>query len=245
MSADQAIFERHEKKNILSHSQYQLLRNALKDRMQDDEFGLYCTCSLYYDTDDYDLIRHCNSKPIYKEKLRLRSYGVPTQEQTVFIELKKKYKGITYKRRLPLSYKEAWRYLNHGIKPEVGGQILNEIDWFIHRNHVKPAILLCYDRIALCGKEDNEFRMTFDFNIRWRDDNFDISKGSYGTPLLEKDSVLMEVKTLKSLPCWFTSILSEFKIYPNSFSKYGNVYKNYLLKNYLLELEGEGLRNVE
>jgi len=238
MSAEQAVFERHEKKYILSHSQYQLLRSVLKEHMEEDEFGLYSICSLYYDTDDYELIRHCNNKPVYKEKLRLRSYGVPNQDQIVYIELKKKYQGITYKRRMPLSFREAWRYLNHGIKPETKGQILNEIDWFIHRNSIKPVILLCYDRIALFGKENNEFRITFDFNIRWREDNLNMSKGSYGTPLIEKGSILMEVKTPGALPYWFSAILSELKMYPNSFSKYGNVYQNYLL-------EREVLRNVK
>jgi len=230
MTASQEIFKRHEKKYLLTYYQYQQLNKMVREYMEEDEFGLYSTSSLYYDTDDYGLARHCNDKPVYKEKIRLRSYGVPAQEQIVYIELKKKYQGITYKRRLALTYREAWRYLNHGIKPKTTGQILNEIDWFIHCNPIKPAILLCYDRVALCGVEDSEFRITFDFNIKWRDYQLDMSKGSYGKALLDDaNCILMEVKTQRSLPYWLSVKLSELEIFPNTFSKYGNVYNNHLL----------------
>ena len=235
---EQAVFERHEKKYMLTKSQYLFLDKALQQYMEEDQYGLHCICSLYFDTDNFQLIRHAGEKPVYKEKLRLRSYGVPTPDQTVFIELKKKFKGVTYKRRMPIKYKEAWRYLNYGIKPTERGQIFNEIDWFVYQYHTRPKVLLFYDRIALFGKEDNDFRITFDFNVRFREDNLDISKGRYGTPILDKDITLMEVKTLKAMPQWFSILLSDLKIYPQSFSKYGSVYKNYLYNR-------EELKNAE
>jgi len=226
----QQVFERQEKKYVLTKTQYLTLEKVLEEYMNKDDYGLHCINSLYFDTDDFKLIRASQSKPsVYKEKLRLRSYGTPTQDAAVYIELKKKYKGTTFKRRIQIKYKEAWQYLNYGIKPREKSQVFNEIDYFIYSYHTRPKVLIMYDRIALFGKEDKEFRITFDFNVRFRDYNLDISKGSYGTPILKEDTCLMEVKTLKSMPCWFCSILSDLEIYPRSFSKYGNVYNDYLL----------------
>ena len=82
-------FKRLEKKFILTEEQYLAVKNAFDLVFVPDEYGETTICNLYYDTEDYLLIRRSISKPIYKEKLRLRTYGIPTNDSVSFIELKK------------------------------------------------------------------------------------------------------------------------------------------------------------
>lgn len=223
-----AVFERHEGKYLLTGNQYRLLFERLQQYMLPDEYGLHTISSVYYDTDEFAIIRHSLEKPSYKEKLRLRSYGTPGKADTVFLELKKKCGGVTYKRRISLPLQEAERYMQLGEFPNETGQIFYEINWMVNRYNPAAKVVLSYDRLALYGKEDNELRITFDANIRWRNDNLSLSEGSYGHLLIDDDARLMEIKTLKTLPYWLSTLLSELKIYPVSFSKYGRVYQNYL-----------------
>lgn len=161
-------------------------------------------------------------KPVYKEKLRLRSYGIPKAKDPVFLELKKKYKGIVYKRRIALSL-EAFQM---GVFPE--GQIPQEIAWFMQMYHnPEPVVYLAYDREAFSGSQDTGLRVTFDRNIRWRDHLLDLSKGCWGMPLLGNE-VLMEIKIPGAMPLWMCTIFSQLKIYPVSFSKYGTYYRDCL-----------------
>lgn len=224
-----AVFERQEKKYVLDKRQYTNLTAQLQSYMKPDAYGFNNISSLYFDTDDYKLIRHSLDKPAYKEKLRLRSYGIPKADDTVYLELKKKYQGITYKRRIQLTNREAEQYLKKNICPAQQGQIFQEIDWFVRQHPLQPKVLINYKRIALTGRENPELRITFDFDLCWRDHNLDLSKGGFGTPLLSPDYRLMEIKTLNAIPCWLSSMLTRLQIYPSSFSKYGYVYQNHLL----------------
>lgn len=228
MAKTQEIFKRYEKKYLLTRTQANELQQMWKERMCADEYGRYPICNIYYDTEDFQLIRTSIEKPVYKEKLRLRSYGVPRQEDAVFLELKKKYKGIVYKRRASLKLEEAVRYLNEGEEPRQFGQILREIDWFCHLYHPVPKVFLSYDRVAYFGLEDPNLRITLDDNIRWRDTILDLSKGNWGSPVLAQDKILMEIKIPGSMPLWLSSALSELCIFPVSFSKYGTCYKQNL-----------------
>ena len=232
-----AAFERHEKKYLLSSAQYAALSRALEETMRQDAYGLHTIGSIYYDTDSFDVIRHSLDKPDYKEKLRLRTYGIPRPDDTVFIELKKKLNGVTYKRRIPLTLREATYYLNLGVKPSETGQIFGEIDWFVQQVRPLPKVMLWYDRIALFGSDDPELRVTFDARIRWRDSDLNLSHGDYGQMLIGEGQRLMEIKTLKALPCWLSGLLASLEIYPVSFSKYGRVYQDMLLT-------GEGMRHA-
>jgi len=226
----QAVFERHEKKYLLTKQQYKELRIFLTNYMNRDEYGLHTICSLYYDTDSYDSIRKSIEKPVYKEKLRLRSYGVPAKEDNVYLELKKKFKGIVYKRRVSLTYAQAERYMKSGIRPADTGQIFDEVDWYVGRNQPTPKVILCCDRLALFGKDDHSFRITFDFKIRWRDYDLDLTKGDYGVYLISPDLCLMEVKTGQAIPIWLAAYFSENKIFSTPFSKYGTCYKENLIE---------------
>ena len=185
------VFERHEKKYIVSEEVYQKLLKRLEEYMHPDQFGLHTVCSLYLDSDDFILANRSMGKPDYKEKLRLRSYGLPQPDTMVYLELKKKLKGVTYKRRIPLSYEAAERYMLLGEASEERSQIMQEIDYFIHLYKPVPKILLFYERIALCGIEDEELRVTFDTNIRWRAHDLSLSQGDAGALILPPGMRLM------------------------------------------------------
>ncbi len=218
-------FERSEKKYLMSDDQYQALREVLDKRMIADVYGEYTVCNLYFDTDHNDLIIRSIEKPDYKEKMRLRSYGTVGDKDKVFLEIKKKFKGVVFKRRIILPYGEVKDYLYHGIPPRKTGQIFNEIDYFIRFYQCYPKLYLSYDRLALCGiDDDNGLRITFDRNIRSRTDRLDLSIPPDGEQLLEPGVWLMEVKAPGAMPLWLTDAFTRLKIYPTSFSKYGRIY---------------------
>lgn len=217
-------FERVEKKYLITDTKFDLLIKHIGPYMSVDKYGLHTICSIYYDTDKYDLVRNSIGKPKYKEKLRLRSYGVPGCNDSVFLEIKKKYDGVVFKRRISLTLDQAENYLEHGVRPEMNSQILNEIDYFLSFYKPEKKILIAYDRIALFGKDDENLRITLDAGIRSRTYDLDLSMGDYGKPMNGTGGYLMEIKTTCAMPLWLVHILSELKIYPVSFSKYGNVY---------------------
>lgn len=219
------VFERHEKKYLLTEEQCRQLLQRLEGYMQQDMYGLHTICSLYMDSDDFILARRSMQKPnYYKEKLRLRSYGVPNEETTVYLELKKKFNGITYKRRISIPFRDAREYLQTGHTSAVQGQILNEIDYFCRQYKPKPQILLFYERVALHGIEDEELRLTIDKNIRWRSHDLFFENGDQGERILPEDMRLVEIKIPNVFPLWLSRILSELGVYPASFSKYTNAY---------------------
>lgn len=220
----QTVFQRVEKKYLLTEKQYHQVMAALKPYMNIDEYGLHTIGNVYYDTKEDTLIRNSIEKPPYKEKLRLRSYGIPRLSDSVFLEIKKKVQGIVNKRRIALPLIEAYRYLETGELSYPRTQIHNEMDDFLTRYELIPKLYLAYDRIALYGKEDFEFRVTFDQNIRSRTSDLYLESGDWGELLLENRERIMEVKILGAMPLWFVHILSKFEIYSSSFSKYGSVY---------------------
>ena len=173
----QSVFNRYEKKYLMPEDVYRELRLRLLPYMQEDQYGLHTICNIYYDTPDSELIRKSIEKPVYKEKLRLRSYGIPALDSAVFLEIKKKYKQIVNKRRIQLLLQEAYDYLERGIVPQKDSQILREIDFFMSRYRLTESLYLAYDRIALFGRQDAAFRVTFDHNIRSRRDQMHLGKG--------------------------------------------------------------------
>ncbi len=223
------VFERTEKKYVLTKEQYEQIIEKSREYIKMDKYGLTNICNIYFDTNDSELIRTSIEKPIYKEKLRLRSYGVPnSDDSTVFFEIKKKFDGVVYKRRVSMSYKEFENYLYNHIEPNVNPQILHEIDYIIKYYNLEPKLFLAYDRVAYNGIQDEELRITFDKNIRSREKELSLKAGDYGTKLLDNDEYLMEIKANGGMPLWLTNLLTELEIFPRSFSKYGNIYKKSL-----------------
>lgn len=235
MSNYQEVFKRYEKKYLLTKEQYEALRDALSHYMHEDDYGKHSINNIYYDTENYELIRASIDKPVYKEKLRIRSYGAANEQSEVFVEIKKKYKGVVYKRRAQLPLNEAVSFIESknpetilsDVKP-ASAQILHEIEWFLKRYSLKPSVFIGYDRLALYGKDDSNLRITFDTNLRYRETDLDLSLGSHGKALLNPDECLMEIKIPGVMPLWLSQTLTHLNIYPCSFSKYGNCYKEHL-----------------
>jgi hypothetical protein len=227
--AVQYTFARVEKKYFLTPAQKQQLLSLLDKYTEDDAFPRSTVYSLYYDTPTFELIRHSAGRPVYKEKLRLRSYDIPAEESPVFLEVKKKCQGVVYKRRIRLPLSEARGYLQQGVPPESGGQIFREIDWFVrHQPQLRPVALVACDRLALVGCENHDLRITFDEHIRWREEALELAEDAPMTPLCP-GKVLMEIKIPGAAPLWLCHLLSQMQLYPVTFSKYGTCYRDTLL----------------
>jgi SPX domain protein involved in polyphosphate accumulation len=214
------------------------MKPQLEEYMEEDEHskkgGFYTICNIYYDTPENEIIRKSIEKPAYKEKLRLRSYGVVGRKDRVYLEVKKKFNGCVNKRRTPIILEDAYLYLETKQKPkektQMNAQVLNEIDSIVQRyNDLQPSLFLSYDRIALFGIEDKDFRITFDTNIRTRRYDLGLDIGIYGDLLLQKGQWIMEAKMNNTAPLWFAKLLSRYQIYPVSYSKYGSEYTNRVL----------------
>ena len=242
MGETKLTFKRYEKKYLLSEEGYARLMERMADYIEPDEYPRSTVCSIYYDGDDYHLIRHSIDAPIYKEKLRVRSYNPDGPDCETFVELKKKYKGIVYKRRVVMTGRQAEAWLSGEAAPPEDSQMAREIQWFLHENHPRPKVLIACDRTSWRARENPELRITFDERIRWRDRELNFASGSGGELLLPNGEVLMELKIPGAAPLWLAHLLSEQALFPTSFSKYGICYKNHLLQAYLQEyIKGEML----
>ena len=229
------VFNRYEIKYLLDTETYEKVTEAVLKHMRPDKYcrngAYYSICNIYYDTQTDEIIRKSISKPIYKEKLRLRSYGKPDGSSEAFVEIKKKFKKTVNKRRTTMTLDEAVAYLDKDIRPEgdnLNKQVLAEIDYFKQFYQVMPKVYISYDRRAYFGIDDDSFRITFDNNIQARREDLDLTKGAYGKQLLPPGKWLMEAKISGGTPYWFTKLLSELKLYPVSFSKYGTEYRMHL-----------------
>ena len=221
------IFQRQEVKYRLTRAQAEDLRRVMEPHMRPDPHGRSTIQSLYLDTPDFRLIRRSMEHPLYKEKLRLRSYGVAQGDTPVFLELKKKFKKVVYKRRVELPLTEAETYLRTG-RTDRDSQIMREMDYC--RNiypELAPRMLLSYRREAFFDRGNDDFRMTFDDEILWRTGELTLSAGIYGRALLPEDTVLLEVKSAGAMPLWLVRCFSANRIYKTSFSKYGTAYQTY------------------
>ena len=228
---DILIFKRVEKKYRLTPAKKAELLGLILPHLTADAHGRSTICSLYLDTPEHLIIRNSIDAKVYKEKLRLRSYGTPTPEDTVFLEIKKKYKGVVYKRREKLPLHEAMAYISGGPPPR-DTQIMREIDYAMHfYRQPQPAMLIAYEREAYYCKEGGDFRVTFDDNILCRREDISLESDIYGTSLLEDGKVLMEIKCSGGIPLWMTSVLSRERIYKTSFSKYGTAYEKMIFPN--------------
>ncbi len=215
------VFKRYELKFLISGEQYARIGEAMALHMRGDAYGRSDICNLYYDTPDWLLVRRSNDKPIFKEKLRVRSYGLAKEDGDVFVEIKRKYDSEVYKRRVSAKLSAVDETLAGGDDSQIG----REIGYFVQLyDSLAPRIFISYAREAFYAHDDPEFRMTFDRNILWRDYDLSLQSGIYGTPILPDGRILLEVKTGAAIPLWLVKVLSENRIYKTNFSKYGNAY---------------------
>ncbi len=239
-----STFQRKEIKFLLSLEQYEALLEEIHKYMEPDkycvggrDYGIY---NIYYDTPDDYLIRESISKPFYKEKIRLRSYYSPASpDDKVFLEIKKKVGGIVTKRRVTMTLAEADAYLFQHKKPVgmdkyIQKQIFAELDVFLSNYPVAPKQYISYQRSAFFGKDDHDFRLTFDREITERRYDLSLAQPSYGAQIIAPNQRLMEVKIAGAMPLWLSKKLAELQIYKISFSKYGKAYQRFI-RNQLYE----------
>ncbi len=232
--AVKTVFKRYELKYMITEEQRKAVLEAMSVHMKLDKYGKTTIRNLYFDTDTYLLIRRSIEKPKYKEKLRVRSYCRATDNTPVFIELKKKYNSVVYKRRLVLPYKQAIGWLTGELPCMSNSQISKEIEYFLnHYGNLHPAIFLSYDREAYFMKDGSDFRVTFDNNIQVRQTDLCLTYEADGTPILPEDTYIMEIKCNGGIPIWMTDVLSHEHIYKTSFSKYGTAYRTLIFPELL------------
>lgn len=220
------VFKRYEFKYLITRQQKRRLLALIAPYMVPDSYGRTTIRNIYYDTPTYLLIRRSIEKPSYKEKLRVRSYKRAEPDSTVFVELKKKYNSVVYKRRLALTEADASLWLCDRQPSASQSQIKNEIDYFLdYYGALAPAVFLSYEREAYLSLDASELRITFDENILCRQTDLSLCSEVYGEPILPDGMVLMEIKCAGGMPLWLTDFLSGEKIYKTSFSKYGTVYR--------------------
>ncbi len=225
--AYQTIFKRYELKYMLSTEQKQKVLEAIKDYMVLDKYGRTTIRNIYFDTDSYQLVRNSIERPIYKEKLRVRSYSRASADTSVFVELKKKYNGIVYKRRVALPEEEAMHWICGEKHCHENTQISEEIDYFLsYYDTLHKTLFLSYEREAYETITPSDFRVTFDDHILCRQEHISLESEVYGTSILPEGKALMEIKCSGGIPFWMVHVLSEEHIYKSSFSKYGTAYTN-------------------
>ena len=217
------IFERIEEKYFLDKNQKELLFKEIDKYITKDKYYKSNILNIYFDNDNNELVIKSGTKPIYKNKIRLRSYNIPNINSDVFLEIKSKYNGITSKRRIKLKLSEFYDYIENNNKNN--SQIMNELDYFFKYYNLRPNYFIGYDRLSYKTIDNDNLRITIDSNLRYRKDHLSLEYGDNGKKYFDDDRYIMEIKTLNSMPLWLTNILSKLKIYPISFSKYGEIYK--------------------
>ena len=224
--AYQMTFERYELKYLLNRQEKEQILLAMKPYMKPDDYGRTIIRNIYFDTDTFRLIRRSLEKPVYKEKLRIRSYKQACTTDPIFVEFKKKYKSVVYKRRLQLPEQEVMESFQTGEALPVHSQIGDEIQYFReYYANLHPSVFLSYEREAYYTLDGSDFRVTFDENILYRSKDFSLGSEIYGIPLLGKGQTLMEIKTSGGIPLWMSETLTKHHLYKTSFSKYGSAYQ--------------------
>ena len=220
-----SVMQRYELKYLMDKEQTAFLKKQLEGHMQIDEYGLTSIASLYYDTPEARLVRASLEKPVFKEKIRLRSYGPATEDSPVFLELKRKAQSTVYKRRIQSTIPQVEAFFSGQELTEGDGQIRKELTYFRDfYGSLQPACLLIYDREAYFDPR-GDLRLTIDNRPRYRMQDLDLTHQLEGRPLLEEGWSILEVKVQEALPLWLSAILSAGGIYKTSFSKYGEAFR--------------------
>ena len=230
--AYQMTFKRYELKYLLNKKEKEEILLAMKPHMKLDDYGRTVIRNIYFDTENFRLIRRSLEKPVYKEKLRIRSYKPVQITDPVFVEIKKKYKSVVYKRRLLLPEKTVMESFRTGEPLPVCSQIGDEIQYFReYYKNLQPSVFLSYEREAFYSLDGSDFRVTFDENILYRRNDISLGSEIYGHPLLGKQQTLMEIKTSGGIPLWMSETLTKHHLYKTSFSKYGSAYQRILTES--------------
>ena len=222
-------FRRIEQKYILTKKEFDIVTKEIKKYVDQDKYYRSSICSVYFDSDNNDLIINSIDGSIFKEKIRIRSYGLVNNNDKIFLELKKKFKGVTYKKRVTMTLKEFWNYYDNRVIPESCKNLsMKEIDYCFNKYDLSPKMFIHYDRYSYVDKSDKSIRITFDYNLKYRNKNLNLYNDDDLKKIVDEDIYVMEIKTTDRIPLWFTNILSKLKLYPGNFSKYKEAYLNTL-----------------
>ena len=230
---DEKTIDRVEKKYLISTVQKKELLKIIRQNMKKDKFHKSGVFNIYFDNDNYDFIIQSIDHPVFKEKLRARSYY---GYDKVFFEIKTKMLGKDYnvghKRRVLVTSKDYNDFIkkkadfleiaSRKIEKKSDLQIAREIEYFIKEYSLKPKILVYYNRESYKG--ENDLRITFDTNLKYRNRNLKFTKNKKDKLALKKGEVIMEIKAHGSYPMWLVSALSSQHTYPQRFSKIGKIY---------------------
>ncbi|MEE8807132.1 MAG: polyphosphate polymerase domain-containing protein [Lactimicrobium sp.] len=222
MMKETETFLRTEEKFDLSEEQAQAFLKRVEPYIVPDVYPTYTLHSLYYDTDSYAMIANCLAHPMYREKLRLRSYGDPVEGKPVYVEIKKKFHGLGQKRRTAILYQkgiEDTDVFAHLPSSQIGQEIASSAA----RYDLSPAVFVAYDRQAFTD-ETGMLRLTMDRNLTFRTSQLSLYEVGPSHHLLHAPQVLMEIKLAGSYPLWLVQALTALHLYPSSFSKYGEIF---------------------
>ena len=226
-------FKRVEEKYLITEDEKNKLLKTIQKYMTLDPYCInqtpYKIQNIYYDTINNDLISNSINKPIYKQKIRVRKYD---NDNTYYLEIKKKSDGIVGKRRIALTLEEIDCFINIGIKPKrdsfIDNSVIGEIAYLLSHMKIEPKVYISYERLGYFDINNKEFRITFDNKIYSKRNDLSFDNDDYELDLLKSNLYIMEIKSVANFPLWLVKELSRLKIYPKSFSKYGEEYKIYL-----------------
>ena len=229
------VFNRFEKKYLVPTSKLQRVLDEIEKHMEPDKFNIdrktYSISNVYFDTEDDYMIRNSLAKPVYKEKIRLRSYGTPSKDSYAYLEIKKKVNGLVNKRRTKIKVCEAYEFVSSKgrmvVEEGMNKQVLKELAYIVQNYELRPKVMIAYDRLAYFEKGNPDLRLSLDTNLRSRRYDVRLEAGSHGENIIEDDIWVMEVKTSKAMPLWLSELLAKEEIRSTSFSKYGTEFKKY------------------
>jgi len=231
-------FSRYEFKFPMSYDDMDRMIDDLIPYVKKDkyvnEYGIYTISSLYLDNPRKECYYETLNNDFYRQKVRLRVYGKHNDDNSdSFLELKTKIDGLVVKRRVHMKLSDAVAFINECYEKGADAgtdyqcsnpQILREIKHVIIKKELSPVNVISYERLPLVSTEDSSLRITFDFNIRSRGDDLDLTHGTDGARRIPKQVAVLEVKTNKAIPLWLTKILAKYKYRNQTFSKYCSHY---------------------
>jgi len=217
------IITRQEVKYLISRASHDALLRDLANHLVPNKFFAQTIHNVYFDNDTNDLILRSIEKKEFKDKLRLRAYHMDGELGNPLIELKKKYKGTSYKRRIKLTIEQARDLINGGALNHTG-QIADEMRFLIARTGCTPKMYIGYDRASYDVVGHDDLRITFDSNVRCRTTNLDFAPNPADKNIIDADHYILEIKAADTFPLWLTDALTRNGIFPQSFSKYARAF---------------------
>lgn len=231
------VFNRYELKYIVNKALYKELLQALQGHVfmdkHGDQDGYYMVMNLYYDTADHLFFNETVNRQQFRQKLRLRGYNHINRDSNVFLEIKKKYRGVVYKRRTLLKLPEAYAFLadtlskkDYSLYDASNTQILGEVDFLKQFYQLEPKVIVSYDRQAFQGIHEEDLRVTFDRNLLKRETDLRIESRSDGELFMDPSLYVLEVKVNDRIPLWLSHILNDFQCWRQGYSKYTSSYNS-------------------